>query len=333
MSRRDAYGIWRTRGSSHLPPRKVVVGTVQQGFWSSGPGLSRRLEALTGLVDRMAVMARRRHARGLDLAVLPESVVNGEPGSDAFAHSNPLEGPVIDALGVAARCHSCYLVVGMNLLEDFRRRICSNAAVLVDRRGRVAGVYRKLHPVPSDPGRPVSLEGGMTPGRNAPVFQCDFGRVGMQICYDIDFDGGWNELAKGNADLVAWPSQTPQIARPSARALKHGYYIVSSTWKCNASVFDPMGRVSAQVRAPGHLLVAELDLSWALVEWARVLRGGALLRERFGKRVGFRYLEEEDRGLFWSNDPRMPVARMIKAVGLMEWPAENARARRIYGRR
>lgn len=332
MTRRDALGVWRSASTSARPPRKVVVGTVVQGFWGEFPGLAYRLAELSVLVGELGALSRRRLGRGLDLAVLPESVVNGEPGSDALAHAHPWRGPVADALGAAARRNRCYVVAGMNLLEDPRSKRCSNAAVLVDRRGRLAGIYRKMHPVPSLPGRPVALEGGMTAGRAAPVFRCDFGRLGLQICYDIEFDRGWNELARANAELVAWPSQSPQLARPAMRALKHGYFIVSSTWKRNASVFDPMGRIAAQVRAPGRLLVTEIDLSWALLGWSPTLRGGALLRERYGKRVGFRYHEDEDRGLFWSNDPRTPVARMARATGQVEWPVDHARSARLYGK-
>jgi predicted amidohydrolase len=348
VSRRDAYGIWRTADTSRRRPRKVIVGTVTKGFWGAFPGLDRRMRELTGIVARMANEAKRRYGRGLDLAVLSESVVNGEPGSDAYAHSSPLAGTVRTALAAAARRHRCYLVVGMNVLEHARRRVCSNAAVVLDRRGRVLGMYRKMHPVPSPstrlgagperrrrasvPGKPVSLEGGMSPGRTAPVYRCDFGRLGVQICYDVEFDEGWNELARRNAELVVWPTQSPQLARPAARALRHGYFIVSSTWKRNASVFDPMGRVAAQVLAPRSVLVTEIDLSWSLVGWQPTLRSGALLRERFGRRVGFRYHEEEDRGLFWSNDSRTPVGRMIRSAGLIDWPADHARAQRLYAR-
>ena len=339
MNRRDAYGLWVTAGSSHLKPRKVIVGTVAQGFWGPFPGLPQRLAELTGMVERMARQARRRYGRGLDLAVLPESAVNGEPGSDAYAHSSPFAGQVHDAFAAAARRHRCYIVIGMNLIENAKRRLCSNAAVLVDRRGKLAGIYRKMHPVPSNIGRPgrrgqpVSFEGGMTPGRGAPVFRCDFGRLGLQICYDIEFDEGWNELARRNADLVAWTSQSPQLARPAARALRHGFYIVSSTWKRNASIFDPMGKVAAQVRTPARLLVSEIDLSWAFLSWSPTLHNGALLRERYGKRVGFRYHEDEDRGIFWSNDRRVPIGRMARAVGLIEWPDDHARVLRLLARR
>jgi len=38
-----------------------------------------------------------------------------------------------------------------------------------------------------------------------------FGRVGIQICYDMEFDRGWDELSRQGCDLVAWPTQSPQI--------------------------------------------------------------------------------------------------------------------------
>lgn len=106
-TRCDSYGIWRTRDSSQLPPRKVIVGTMVRGFWGESPGLDRRLGELTGMIGTMARQARSRYGRGLDLAVLPESVVNGEPGSDAFSHSNPLSGPVEHAFAEASRRHHC----------------------------------------------------------------------------------------------------------------------------------------------------------------------------------------------------------------------------------
>jgi hypothetical protein len=36
-----------------LPPRKVIVGTVMQPFWGKHPGLQKRLDQLTTIVDRM----------------------------------------------------------------------------------------------------------------------------------------------------------------------------------------------------------------------------------------------------------------------------------------
>ena len=119
-----------------------------------------------------------------------------------------------------------------------------------------------------------------TPGKEEPVFQCDFGKLGIQICYDMDFDYGWGELARKGAELVAWPSQSPQTSQPACRAKHNHYYIVSSTWQNNASVFEPTGKIVSQVKwAMGddkvegrqltppedNILVQELDLSYAIL--------------------------------------------------------------------
>jgi predicted amidohydrolase len=97
---------------------------------------------------------------------------------------------------------------------------------LFDRRGEVAGIYRKAHPVAyvnSD-----VLEGGIKPGRDFPVFDCDFGKLGVQICWDIQFDDGWDALAKAGAEIVAWPTASPATASAAARAAQHRFYVVSS---------------------------------------------------------------------------------------------------------
>ena len=54
------------------------------------------------------------------------------------------------------------------------------------------------------------------------------------------------------------------------------------------------------------------------------------LPERYGDKAGFRYYEDEDLGIFWSNDPKVPVRQMIKPFGLQEAPAELARVKEMY---
>ena len=52
--------------------------------------------------------------------------------------------------------------------------------------------------------------GHLTPpvqvGREVPVYQADFGRVGMAICFDVNFPAVWQRLADAGAELVLWPS-------------------------------------------------------------------------------------------------------------------------------
>jgi beta-ureidopropionase len=330
------------KSTSNRPPRKVIVGTVIQPFWVKYPGLEARLGELTELIDRMQAQAQKRYGRGLDLGILPEMAVTGEvwPGHDALGSSFPLEGPVKEAFSRKARQHHCYIVAPLFLTDDKAAGLCSNAAVLFGRKGEVVGIYRKVHLVVDQ--RTGSTEGGATPGKTEPVFECDFGKLGIQICYDMEFNSGWRELARRGAELVAWPSQSPQRSRPVARALEGHYYIVSSTWRNNATVFEPTGKTAAHlVERPdmhksdsrllaNNVLAQEIDLSYAILPWSGKLENGNLFTRTYGDKAGFHYYEDNDCGIFWSNDPQMTIGQMIRKLGLREQQDELRAARERY---
>jgi len=321
-------GDVRLPSTANQPPRKVIVGTAMQAFWGDYPGLDQRLGELVAIVDRMAEEAKKKYGRGLDLAVLPETAVTGEASSPAVDFAVPFEGKVKEAFANKARQHHCYIVVPTYLLEGQGKKICSNVGILVGRQGEMVGTYRKLHlavPVGSD-----SMEGGSTPGKEVPVFACDFGKLGIQICFDMEYDYGWDQLARKGAELVAWPTQSPQTAQPAFRAMRHRYYIVSSTWRNNASIFEPTGRITAQVKPPDQVLVQEIDLSYALLPWSKELQSGEALRAKYGDKVGFRYYEDEDRGIFWSNDSGVTIGQMIRSIGVTEEEEEFLRIKKLF---
>jgi len=107
-------------------------------------------------------------------------------------------------------------------------------------------------------------------------------------------------------------------------------YIVSSTWRHNASVFEPTGKIAAQIKPPQQTLVHELDLNYVILPWSSKLKNGKALQEMYGEKIGFRYYEDEDLGLFWSNDPRTPIGQMVKELGVLEAEEELASVRATY---
>lgn len=123
------------QGSSSSPPRKVIVGTAMQQFWVKHPGLEKRLDQLTAIVDGMRAESQRKYGRGLDLAILPETAVSGEAGNDAMACAVPFDGPFANAFSRKAKELGCYVIAPTYLRES--ERTCSNAAVLFGRRGRI----------------------------------------------------------------------------------------------------------------------------------------------------------------------------------------------------
>lgn len=300
------------------PPRKVVVASAIARFEGS---VEQRLALAAKLFDDAAQQARAmKEPWALDLLVLPEFAILRETGKSAQERAVELNGPVLDTLGAKAREHRAWLVAPMTLREAGGR--ISNAAVLLDRAGHVAGIFRKVNPVVETDG---SFEGGVTPGDAYPVFECDFGRLGILICWDMSYEDAWAALADAGAEIVALPTASPQTLRPSAAALRHRYFVVSSTQRDNVSLFDPIGRPIAQVTEAPGVLVHQIDLAYAILHWTEKLQGGQALTDRFGSRAGGDYSNREDSGVFWSNDPQLSIGAMIRELDLPEMPFEIER--------
>jgi len=74
-----------------------------------------------------------------------------------------------------------------------------NTSVLINRTGSVAGKYRKLS-LPRE-----EIDGGVTPRDSLPVFNTDFGRIGMMICWDVTFPETARTLAREGAEMIFLP--------------------------------------------------------------------------------------------------------------------------------
>jgi predicted amidohydrolase len=303
------------------PPRKVVVATACHWF-SATMDADERAATIERLgAEAVAEASRLFPSTGLDLFVLPEHALQRRGVTAAERALRLDQEPVRRVVALAAR-HRTWLVLPMILNEEHAGgQVFSNAAVLVDRTGKVAGIYRKTHPLAAADG---SFENGLSPGGSYPIFATDFGHVGIQICWDMAYDEGWAALAAGGAELVVLPSASPQNVRPAAYAQRYRYWVVNSTPRDNVSVFNPLGLAEAQRTTPG-VLVHRFDLVSVVAHWSPRIEEGRAFRQRFGDRGGFTWSSREDAGLFWSNDARTPVGMMLRELGVESMDAQVER--------
>jgi predicted amidohydrolase len=289
-------------------------------WYSNYPGLDARLLQIEQLLDEMSRDSKRKYGRGLDLALFSEYGVTAGKEGKAIDVAVPVGETIDKAIGRLAKRYQCNIVVGGIFWDGDDGPTCANSAIVVDRKGQLAGRYDKVHPVLDrirDDGTGV-FEGGVRPGQEYNVIDLDIGRIGIQICYDVNFPEGWQVLKEKGAELVLFPTQSPQLTRPAMYAATHEYWVVSSTFRNNASIFEPgTGLVVAQIGEPEATMVHEIDLSYVLLPWSTKLRNGKAFEEAFGDRVGYRYSESEDQGIFWSNDPTTTIGEMAESIGLL----------------
>ena len=127
----------RVRDTAAQPPRKVLVATMVHHFAGD---LDKRLAEAVEFIDKAAERAKKDFpARRLDLVVLPETAIQRVNAGSASEISLPLDHEAVAAIAEKARAYDTYIALSMALSEGEKY---SNAVVLLDRKGKVAGIYR-----------------------------------------------------------------------------------------------------------------------------------------------------------------------------------------------
>jgi predicted amidohydrolase len=148
----------------------------------------------------------------------------------------PVPGPSSELMSAMARKYGMYVAGGIVRKVDDPDRVF-NTALLYDRQGKLVGMYDKIHPY-----SPENNEQGITPGTRAPVFETDFGKVGIVICYDIWFPDVCQLLALKGAEIILFPNAGHQPEVLYARSMDNCVRIVSSAWNLPYSIHDTLGR-------------------------------------------------------------------------------------------
>jgi predicted amidohydrolase len=183
---------------------------------------------------RLAESAATNHP---DLICLPEGITVVGTGKKYVEVSEPVPGPTTERLGALAKKLNSYVVAG---LYGRSGKLVFNTAVLMDRGGRLAGTYRKTH-LPRE-----EWEVGITPGDRYPVFETDFGTLGIMICWDLQFPEPARALAAQGADVIALPIWGGSDTLARARAIENSVFLISATYDMRSFIVDPTGTVMAE---------------------------------------------------------------------------------------
>lgn len=121
---------------------------------------------------------------------------------DAFDLAETIPGPSTQALSAIAKQHQ--IVIVASLFEKRAAGLYHNTAVVLDKDGSIAGMYRKMH-IPDDPGyyekfyfTPGDL--GFTP------IQTSIGKLGVLICWDQWYPEAARLMALAGAEILLYPT-------------------------------------------------------------------------------------------------------------------------------
>lgn len=194
-----------------------------------------------------------------DIICLSEGITSVGTGKTYFEVSETLPGPTTETLGKTARKLDCYLVAGI-YERVASEGIVFNTAVLIGRDGQLIGAYRKTH-LPRE-----EVEGGITPGDEYPVFDTDFGRIGLLICWDTQFPEAARALAVRGAELILVPIWGGSNVLAQARAIENSVYLVTASYDMRSFVVSPAGEILAEATTEKPVAVAAINLARRILQ-------------------------------------------------------------------
>ena len=237
------------------------------------------------VVNRMISHWRGRFAQVLpdkpDLIVVPEAC--DRPGGFSSevlrAYYKVRKDQIRDFFAETARQNNCYIVYSAyRQLPDGTGR---NSSVLIDRQGNIAGIYNKNHPTIGE------IDKGIVCGTEAPVIECDFGRVGMAICFDLNFDEIRKKYVKAKPDLILFSSMYHGGLMQSYWAYSCRCHFVGAIAGrgTRSEIRNTLGEIVASNTNYFDYAVARINLDCALVHldynWGRLRK----MKAKYGPKV------------------------------------------------
>ncbi len=280
-------------------PREVWIATLSQN----------RMEARN--VDEMIRKMLARMEETLpyepDIICLPEvfpfvNIPGDRPPLEECAEQ-PI-GPISAPFAAFAEKHNCYVVCPIYTKAKGR---FYNSAVFIDRSGKVLGEYRKAHPTIGE------MERGVAPGPlDPPVFKTDFGVVGAQICFDIQWSDGWEALQRAGAEIIFWPSAFAGGQMINAAAQRHNCCVVSSTRKGVTKICDLAGEEVACTGNFAHWVCAPVNLEKVMIHTWPYSRRYKEIQAKYGRKIRLRLYHDEEWTVLESLSPELKVADVLK---------------------
>lgn len=229
------------------------------------------IDIATGLIKKVS-------NEGADIAILPEMFCC--PYNNAFfkEYGEEENGPAYRALSDAAKNNNIYVVGGT--IPELERDKVYNTSYVFDRSGKVIAKHRKMHLFDID------IEGGqyfkesdvLSSGTDVTLFDTEFCKIGLAICYDIRFPELSRLMVLEGANVIIVPGAFNMTTGPAhwellfrGRALDNQVYTIGvapardyeSSYHSygNSIVVSPWGDIINRMDEKEGYVIQEIDLN------------------------------------------------------------------------
>lgn len=215
-----------------------------------------------------------------DFVILPEMFCCPYQTENFPIYAEKEGGPVWQQLSGYEKQYGIYLIGGSMPEKDAEGNVY-NTSYIFDREGKQIGKHRKVHLFDIDVkgGQTFKESDTLTAGDSDTVFDTEFGKIGVMLCFDIRFPELSRMMVNDGAKVIFVPAAFNMTTGPAhwelsfrTRALDNQIYMVGCAPARDVSagyiswghsiVTDPWGRVTGMLDENEGILLAELDMDY-----------------------------------------------------------------------
>ena len=155
-----------------------------------------------------------------------------------------------------------------------------NSTQLLDRKGEVIAIYDKNYPVVEE-----TTVGNILPGKTESVVDCELGRVGFAICFDLNFRELADRYAIRQPHLLLFCSMYHGGLMQSYWAYRCRSWFVGTICDIESSILNPLGSQTAQSTKYRPAITAQINTDYEVVHldynWEKL----AAAKQKYGRKI------------------------------------------------
>nr|WP_300091297.1 carbon-nitrogen hydrolase family protein [Sedimentibacter sp.] len=184
-------------------------------------------------IENAVKLIEKVSKEGADIAVFPEMFCCPYDNSCFREYGEEEGGPAFVAMSNAARENGIYIVAGT--MPELVGDKIYNTSYVFDRGGKKIAKHRKMHlfDIDVEGGQRFKESDTLSPGKDVTVFETEFCKIGLAVCYDIRFPELSRLMAMDGAEVIIIPGAFNMTTGPAhwelhfrARALDNQVYTI-----------------------------------------------------------------------------------------------------------
>jgi len=216
---------------------------------------------------------------------------------------------ILEQFSRFSKQNNCYTICPVITSDEGK---IYNSAVVFDRMGKKIGQYNKIHETVE------YVADGITCGALfQPAIQTEFGPVGIQICYDINWDDGWKMLRDQGVKIIFWCSAFDGGKQLNMKALQNKCMVASSTNKNVSKVCDMNGETIAKTGIwNSNFYCGSVNLEKIFIPTYDYLKECSDIEKKYGRKVKITIFHEEEWTIVESVSPEVFIKDITKEFNL-----------------